>query len=105
MYLALTIGGKQINLPPQLQGLDRASGDVGIGLVRVAIDLILLATVLLSLFFLVFGGLRWITSGGDSKQVEEARNTIIYSVVGMGIAFLSMLVINLISSFLNVPLF
>lgn len=57
--------------------------------------LFILATIL-SLFFLVFGGIKWITSGGDKTQVESARNWIVAAVVGLVITFLSYFILNFV---------
>lgn len=33
--------------------------------------------------FLIYGGIMFITSGGDAEKTTKARNTILYSVVGI----------------------
>lgn len=35
---------------------------------------------------IVLGGLRFVTSGGDANQVTQARNTVLYGVVGVVVA-------------------
>jgi hypothetical protein len=50
--------------------------------------------VLIALVFLIWGGIRWIMSGGDKTKVESARSTIIGAIVGLIIVFLSYLVIS-----------
>jgi hypothetical protein len=50
---------------------------------------------IISLIFLVWGGLRWVFSQGETKQVEGARNQIIAALVGLIFVFLSYLLVNL----------
>jgi ABC-type uncharacterized transport system permease subunit len=37
----------------------------------------------ISLAFFVYGGVLWMTSQGDSKQIEKARNTIVWASLGI----------------------
>jgi len=51
--------------------------------------------------FLV-AGVRWMTSGGNSKGIETARNTMTFAVVGLVVALSAFIVINLIADFTGV---
>ena len=51
--------------------------------------------------FLV-AGVRWLISGGNSKGIETARNTMTFAVVGLVVALSSFIVINLIADFTGV---
>lgn len=55
-----------------------------------------IAAVLIALLFLIYGGIKWITAGGDKSGVEEARNHVVGAIVGLIIVFLSYFIINLI---------
>ncbi|QQG40748.1 MAG: hypothetical protein HYV37_00245 [Candidatus Levyibacteriota bacterium] len=55
--------------------------------------------IIIALAFLIWGGIKWITSGGDKTGVEEARNHVIAAVVGLIIVFLSYFILNLIVFF------
>lgn len=60
----------------------------------------ILATVagIISVIFLVWGGYKYITSNGDSAQIATAKNTIIYSLVGIVVAALARPLVNLVIS-------
>src|SRR5689334_19266732 len=49
--------------------------------VSAVVTILLIGAALIALFFLIIGGIRWITSGGDKSKVESARNTIIASII------------------------
>lgn len=55
--------------------------------------------IIIALFYLVWGGIKWVTSGGDKSNVETARNHIIAAVVGLIFVFLSYLILNLLLYF------
>ena len=73
-------------------------------ILRFAITILLTASVLLALFFLIFGGLRWILSQGDKKQLEEAQKTIQFAIVGLVLVLLSFFIINFIGFLFGVSL-
>ncbi len=50
----------------------------------------------LSVIMLIFGGLRYIISGGNAKSVESAKNTILYAIIGLVIAILSYAIVNFV---------
>lgn len=39
--------------------------------------------------FLIYGGIMFMTSGGDADKTTKARNTILYAVVGVIVVALS----------------
>jgi hypothetical protein len=67
-------------------------------IVGTVINILLVAAVLIALFFLIWGGIRWITSGGDKGKVEEARKHIVAAIVGLVVAFLAYFIIQIILS-------
>lgn len=62
------------------------------------ITLALIVAALISLAFLIFGGIRWILSGGEKEKVEAARGTIIAALVGLVIVFAAYFIINIVFS-------
>lgn len=54
----------------------------------------------ISVIMIIIGGIRYIVSGGNSNNVTEAKNTILYAIVGIVIAVLGYAIVNfVISSF------
>lgn len=43
---------------------------------------------------LIWGGIRYTTSAGNSSSVTAAKNTIMYAIIGLVIAFLAFAVVN-----------
>lgn len=56
--------------------------DIG-GIISFALNFIMVLALLLVFFYLILGGIQWITSGGDKGKTEEARNKITAAVVGI----------------------
>ena len=57
---------------------------------------ILLIVGLISVIMLVYGGLRYILSGGDSKKVTDAKNTVLYAIIGLIISLLAFTIVNFV---------
>ena len=50
----------------------------------------------LSVVMLIFGGLRYIISGGNATAVTAAKNTILYAIIGLIIAVMAYAAINFV---------
>ncbi len=64
--------------------------------IRTGITLMFITAMILALVFLVYGGIKWITSGGDKAKLEGARSTIIASIVGLILVFSSYFILNVV---------
>jgi hypothetical protein len=51
--------------------------------------------------FIVYGGYKYIMSGGEAKNVALAKTTITNAVIGLIIAILSTVIVNTIIVVLN----
>jgi hypothetical protein len=47
---------------------------------------------------IIWGGFKYITSGGDSNNVSGAKNTIIYAIIGLVIVALAQLIVHFVIS-------
>ena len=63
----------------------------------------LLIIGLVSVVMLLYGGLRYIISGGDNKKVTDAKNTVLYAIIGLIIAILAYAIVNFVLNAIGVP--
>lgn len=56
----------------------------------------LLVIGIISVVMLIYGGFRYIISGGDNKKVADAKNTILYAIIGLIISLLAYAIINFV---------
>jgi hypothetical protein len=49
-----------------------------------------------AVIMIIVGGIRYVTSAGDSSKVKAAKDTIMYSVVGLAIAILAYAIVNFV---------
>jgi len=74
------------------------------GLISAAVILILVIASLVFFFMLIFGGIKYITSGGDKAQTEAARGTITAALIGLVIVFSAWAIITLINAFFGIDI-
>ena len=60
------------------------------------INTILVVLGMIAVIMIVIGGIRYTTSNGDSGSVKSAKDTILYSVVGLVVAILSFAIVNFV---------
>jgi len=78
-------------------------GDVG-QLISALVGTLLIVAALLAFFYLILGGIQWITSGGDKAGMEAARNKITHAIVGLIIVGAAWAVMILVQNFLGVSI-
>jgi Na+-driven multidrug efflux pump len=86
--------------PPPGCGIINQENATGI-IIGNIINFVFVVAVVLALGFLVYAGIRWITSGGDKEGVASARNMIIAAIVGLLIIVLSYFILNFVLQFLT----
>ena len=75
-------------MPSELVGTD--------GVFTKITNTVLYAVGIISVVMLIFGGLRYVISGGDSKKVTDAKNTIMYAIIGLIISILAYAIVNFV---------
>ena len=66
------------------------------GIVTDMINIFSLVVGIISVIMIIYGGFKYITSGGDSGNVTGARNTITYAVIGLVIVALAKFVVQFV---------
>jgi hypothetical protein len=87
-----------IGKPPTI-----AITDVG-KLISALVGTVLIIAALLAFLYLILGGIKWITSGGDKAGMEEARNKITHAIVGLIIVGAAWAIMTLVQNFLGVQI-
>jgi hypothetical protein cdivTM_30108 len=70
----------------------RSAGD----LAKDFVNIMLFAIGILAVIMIIWGGIRYVLSGGDSGAVSSAKKTILYAVVGLIVAILAYAIVNFV---------
>lgn len=71
------------------------------GIIKNVVNAILMLLGAVSVVMIIIGGFRYTVSGGDSSGITSAKNTILYAVVGLVVAFLAYAIVNWVVVYLN----
>ena len=66
------------------------------GVFKKITNTILYIVGILAVIMLIIGGIRYVVSGGDSKKVTDAKNTILYAIIGLIVCFLAFAIVNFV---------
>lgn len=73
-------------------------GDGLSAVIKLVIQIISVIAGLAAVIMIIIGGLRYITSGGDSSKVASAKGAIIYAIVGLVVVALSQFIVRFVLS-------
>ena len=69
-------------------------GDTGV--FKQVTNTILYIVGIIAVIMLIIGGIRYVISGGDAKKVTDAKNTVLYAIIGLVISFLAFAIVNFV---------
>ena len=85
-----------------------ATGQTGEGaestvetVIREALGILSIIIGIAGVLFVLIGGFKYITAGGDSSQISSATRTILYALAGLVVAALAQVIVNFV--FTRVP--
>lgn len=65
-------------------------------LLALIINVLSIVVGIIAVIMVIWGGFKFITSGGDSSKVTSARNTIIYAIIGLIIVALAQTIVKFV---------
>lgn len=78
------------------------TGSLTSGISKIGADAVNLFSIIvgiLSVIMIIYAGLRYITSGGESGGVTSAKNTLIYAIIGLIIVVLAQLIVRYVLNY------
>ncbi len=76
----------------------KSQGDDAKKTITNVINIILTILGMIAVIMIVIGGIRYTTSNGNASQTKEAKDTIIYAVIGIVVAVMSYAIVNFVIS-------
>lgn len=97
LLMPLFVVHAQFNVPEA--GQTGLPNDTSIsGIVTRIIQILLAVAGLIAVIFLIVGGFRYITAGGNEETAEAAKKTITNAIIGIVIIILSFVIVRVISN-------
>ncbi|MGB3024166.1 MAG: pilin [Candidatus Saccharimonadales bacterium] len=63
-------------------------------LIKSVINILLYIGGVIAVIMIIIGGIKYITSNGDTGQVTSAKNTIMYAIIGLVVAIIAFAIVN-----------
>ena len=98
-----TAGSFNIDVGSQVQSRVAINQDLGT-FVQKSFSAVILVAGLATFMFLIWGGIQWITSGGDKGKLEEAKGAITNGLIGLAVLAASYVIIKFLQAALGLDL-
>ncbi|MBQ8985550.1 hypothetical protein IJ076_03370 [Candidatus Saccharibacteria bacterium] len=66
------------------------------GIFKQITNVVLYIVGVIAVIMLIIGGIKYVVSGGDAKKVTDAKNTVLYAIIGLIISFLAFAIVNFV---------
>lgn len=76
----------------------KSTGDSFNSMIKTVINILLYVLGMVAVIMIVIGGIRYTTSNGDASAVKSAKDTILYSVIGLVVAIMAYSIVNFVVS-------
>ena len=64
--------------------------------IRTVVNILLYILGAIAVVMIVIGGIRYTTSNGESSSIKSAKDTILYSVIGLVVAIMAFAIVNFV---------
>lgn len=91
---ASSIGGSTVT--PCVSTSAKPPGEKVNDIIHLVINVFSLIVGVVSVIMIIIGGLKYITSGGDSGNITGAKNTILYAIIGLVVVALAQVVVRFV---------
>lgn len=96
---------QEINNPALPDNLRDLTGTEFFGnLIPALISFAIVIGVIFFVFYLIYGAIQWISSGGDKGQMEQAKSKISNALIGIFILLSFFAILNLVECFFGIGL-
>jgi cytochrome bd-type quinol oxidase subunit 2 len=88
---SLTVDGSGICATSTADGTGKINS-----IIETIVNIFSVLVGVVAVIMIIWGGLRYITSGGDSAKITSAKNTIIYALIGLVVVALAQFIVKFV---------
>lgn len=101
--IAFTIGGNQIVAPPNVPSGGLYNG--GEHILQQMVGAVFIIAIFVAFASLILVGIRWTISEGKKEKLQEVKDQLIFTIIGLIVVFLAIFIVRLVGGIVGVPLF
>lgn len=64
------------------------------GVAKTVVNILSIVVGIIAVIMIIYGGLRYITSGGESGNVSSAKNTLLFAIIGLVIVAIAQIIVH-----------
>jgi hypothetical protein len=95
-YAACSSASDCISKGVNASGGNSSSSTDPADIIKLVVNILLFIIGAVSVIMIILGGIRYTISQGDSGKVATAKNTILYAIVGLGVALFAYAIVNFV---------
>lgn len=88
--------GVSLKVGETCDGTDANAQDKVNGLITLIINIFSIVVGVVAVIMIIIGGLKYITSSGDSNNITSAKNTILYAIIGLVVVALAQFIVKFV---------
>ncbi len=89
--------GAQLEVGSNCDAVEATNAAGGVNdIITTVINIFSIVVGVVAVIMIIVGGLKYITSGGDSGNITGAKNTILYAVVGLVVVALAQIIVRFV---------
>ena len=92
----LCMGSNLTNNSSTCDAITKNAGNGVNNMVATIINIFSWIVGVVCVIMIIYGGFRYVTAGGDSGRVGDAKNTILYAIVGLVIVALAQVIVKFV---------
>lgn len=93
-YFSFKIPGYTIDPPANLPSSLTNGYSSLQSIIQTGITFLFVFTIILTIIFILYSGIAWITSGGDKEKLQKARARLTYSIIGLLVLAFSFFIVR-----------
>lgn len=74
--------------------LCKNKGDSAGDVVKTVVNVLLYVIGVISVLMIIIGGIMYVTSAGEAGRIKTAKDTILYAIIGLAVAFFAFAIVN-----------
>ena len=98
---AQTTSTIDIGIGDEISSRVAINSDLGTFITRVFSAIIIVAGIA-TFVYMIYGGVQWITSGGEKDKIKEARDKITQAIIGLAVVVSAWAIFRLIDYFFGI---
>ena len=100
---AQTTSTIDIGIGDEISSRVAINSDLGTFITRVFSAIIIVAGIA-TFVYMIYGGVQWITSGGEKDKIKEARDKITQAIIGLAVVVSAWAIFRLIDYFFGIDI-